>query len=181
MIKKWETIQRQPGEDYRIFRAEWIKRKHPDWNKTGNFVVLNSPRWVNIIPITKDNEVVLIEQYRHGIDDITLEVPGGLVEQNEMPQVAAERECLEETGFRGSGSAQLLAEILPNPAFMTNKCWSFVWFDCEQADEQHLDGNEDIRVLTVPMNEIKKLIENNKINHSLVLNAFFFYFLKYGV
>ena len=180
MIKKWETIERRQAEDYRIFRAEWIKRKHPDWSKTGNFVVLDSPKWVNIIPITKDNKVVLIEQYRHGIDDITLEVPGGLVEEGEDPIQAAERECIEETGFRGKNCAILLGENLPNPAFLTNKCWSYVWFDCEENDIQHLDGNEDIQVVLLPLVEVRNYIEDKRINHSLVLNAFFFYFLKYG-
>lgn len=180
MIKKWETIKRSPGADYRIFKAEWVERKHPDREKTGDFVVLDSPRWVNIIPITKNKEVVLIEQYRHGVDEITLEVPGGLVETGELPLEAAMRECTEETGYSAREDAVLLGENQPNPAFLTNKCWSYLWQDCEKIKEQKLDGHEDINVLTVPLSEIESCIQSGKIQHSLVLTAFFFFFLKYG-
>ena len=181
MIKKWETLQRSEGADYRIFKSEWIKRKHPDRNNPGNFVVLDSPRWVNIIPVTKDKNVILIEQYRHGVDEITLEVPGGLVEKGELPRDAAERECFEETGFQGIGHAELLGENQPNPAFLTNKCWSYIWHDCEEKATQQLDGHEDIEVIQIPLTEVRDYIEKGKIQHSLVLTAFFFYFLKYGL
>lgn len=149
-------------------------------NKESDFIVLDSAEWVNIIPVTKDNKVVLIEQYRHGIDGITLEVPGGLVENNEDPLTAAERECAEETGFVGSGKAILLGETLPNPAFLNNKCHSYIWFDCAKLKSQSLDRHEDIEVVEVPFDGIKEYIQSGKINHSLVLNAFFFYYMRYG-
>ncbi|MFC2131829.1 NUDIX hydrolase, partial [Bacteroidota bacterium] len=116
MIKKWETISERKIDNFKIFSLSWIKRRHPDWNKESEFVVLKSPKWVNIIPITKDGNVILIEQYRHGTDEITLEVPGGLVEEGEDPRDAGERECGEETGFAGEGQALLLGENIPNPA-----------------------------------------------------------------
>ena len=180
MISKWETINKKHIQNLKIFDVSILRRRHPEWNREGDFVVLNSPRWVNIIPITKDGNVVLIEQYRHGIDDLTLEVPGGLVEPNEEPMEAAERECREETGFSSEIHATLLGEILPNPAFLDNKCYSYVWLDCELKYSQHLDGSEEISVIEYPLSDIKNLILNNKIQHSLVLTAFFFYFLKYN-
>jgi 8-oxo-dGTP pyrophosphatase MutT (NUDIX family) len=181
MIKKWETVSSKDGGDFKIFKAQWLKRRHPDWKKEGDFVVLNSLPWVNIIPLTPDNNVLLIEQYRHGIDNITLEVPGGLVEQNEDPGNAGERECLEETGYAGQGKSEYLGETLPNPAFLNNICYSFLWKNCTKIKEQSLDKHEDIRVIEVPLAEIKDYIISGKINHSLVLDAFFFYFLKFGL
>jgi len=178
MIKKWETLSEREVDNFKIFNLSWIKRRHPDSKKESEFVVLKSPQWVNIIPITIDGNVVLIEQYRHGSDEITLEVPGGLVEKGEDSRLAAERECLEETGFAGRDSAILLGENIPNPAFLTNTCNSFVWFGCEQVAKQKLDRHEDIRVIEAPLSEIKNMILKGQIKHSLVLTAFFFYFLQ---
>lgn len=179
-IKKWLTIDKKFIGNFRIFELFEIERKHPGREKSGKFVVLDSPRWVNIIPVTKDNKVVFIEQYRHGIDDITLEVPGGLVESAEEPVMAAARECTEETGYVGEGMPVLIGENIPNPAFLTNKCWSYAWFGCEKTKEQKLDGHEDIRVMEIPFDDVKSMIMKGDIQHSLVLTAFFFYFLKYG-
>jgi len=96
------------------------------------------------------------------------------------PREAGERECREETGFAGEGQALLLGENIPNPAFLTNRCWSYVWFNCKKVSDQQLDGHEDIRVIEVSMKEIKQMILDKKIQHSLVLTAFFFYFLQYS-
>ena len=89
MIQKWETISKRKVDNFKIFNLEWVKRRHKEWNKESEFVVLDSPEWVNIIPVTKNGTIVLIEQYRHGIDEITIEVPGGLVEPGEEPRIAA--------------------------------------------------------------------------------------------
>lgn len=180
MIKKWETIDRQKVDNFKIFDLEWVTRKHPDWNKQSKFVVLQSASWVNLIPITKEGNVLLIEQYRHGTDEVTLEIPGGLIEKDEEPRIAGERECFEETGFKGKGYAKLLGTNIPNPAFINNKCYSYVWNECEKYGHQQLDGHEDIAVVEVPLKNIRKMILEGKIQHSLVLNAFFFYFLEYS-
>lgn len=180
MVKRWQTVETRKSSDLKIFRVNWLKRQNKEIGKTGDFVVLDSPRWVNIIPITKNNDVVLVRQYRHGIDEITLEVPGGLVDNNEEPIDAAERECLEETGYKSSGRAILIGENHPNPAFLNNTCYSYVWFDCQLTAKQKLDGNEDIDILLVPLKEIPQMILNKEIKHSLVLTAFFFYSLKFG-
>jgi 8-oxo-dGTP pyrophosphatase MutT (NUDIX family) len=181
MLHKWETISKKEVQNLKIFRMNIVRRRHPVWNHESDFVVLDNPKWINIIPVTKDLKVICVEQYRHGIDDITLEVPGGLVEPDEDPLVAAERECLEETGFGGEGHAVLLGENQPNPAFLDNICYSYVWFGCERKSEQKLDGNEDINIVEVPLADIKDFIMTGKIKHSLVITAFFFYYMKYGI
>ncbi|MBI5325832.1 MAG: NUDIX hydrolase [Ignavibacteriae bacterium] len=180
-IKKWDTINKREIDNFKIFDLSWVRRKHPDNGKEGEFVVLNSAEWVNIIPVTQDKKIVLIEQYRQGTDELTIEVPGGLVEAGEEPRDAGERECREETGYEGNGKSLLLGVNTPNPAFLNNKCYSYVWFGCELKYEQKLDRHEDIRVIEVPADDIKVMILEGKIRHSLVLTAFFFYTLKYGL
>ena len=181
MVEKWETIDDTFIANHRIFNVHKVRRRHRVWNKESDFVVLDSPPWVNIIPVTPDNRIVLIEQYRHGIDDITLEIPGGLVETGEVPRVAGERECLEETGYSGNGEALLLGENQPNPAFLNNICYSYIWFGCKKIKDQKLDGNEDINTIEIPAEVLKNYILSGKIRHSLVLTAFYFYSLKYGL
>ncbi|MFM7774516.1 MAG: NUDIX hydrolase [Candidatus Kapaibacterium sp.] len=142
------------------------------------FVVVHPHAWVNILPITKDDHVVLIHQYRHGIDGVTLEIPGGMVEPGEDPCEAGMRECSEETGFESRLRAELLGVVQPNPAFLSNECFSYVWRDCSAERMQRLDRNEDIAVETVAMERIPELIRSGRIAHSLVLNAFMLFWMK---
>ncbi len=181
MIKKWETISSEHLVNLKIFNALKKTRLHPSDGRKDDFVVLESSDWVNVIPVTKENKIVMIEQYRHGSDTVTLEIPGGLIEKNEEPRLAAERECIEETGYKGENSAILTGISLPNPAFLNNRCHSYVWFDCEKKFEQNLDLNEDINVLELSVEQIKEFIDNGRINHSVILTAFLYYFRKYNV
>ncbi len=180
MIPNWETIAKKQLLDLKIFKAEMVTRKHSQSGKTGDFVVLNSSNWANIIPITNDGKILLIEQFRQGTNSVTLEIPGGLIEINEEPIEAAHRECIEETGYSSDKELELLGISLPNPAFLNNKCFTFAWFDVEKRYLQNFDENEEIIVIPTPTKEIKHLIESGKINHSIITTAFFYFFLKYG-
>jgi 8-oxo-dGTP pyrophosphatase MutT (NUDIX family) len=180
MIKSWITIDDKKIDNCKFFDIHRVKRKSRDTGREGTFVYLDSTSWVNIIPITKEGNIVLIKQYRHGTDDITIEIPGGLVEANELPRLAGERECNEETGYFSKKNAKFLGKTLPNPAFLNNICYSYVWYDVELKYNQQLDRHEEIVVFERTFDEVKEMINNGKINHSLVLNAFFYYFLKNG-
>jgi len=182
MIEHWTTSRSTKIGDYKIFSLFELERNHPTMTeKRGEFYTLETSSWVNIIPITRENTVVLVQQYRHGIDRVTLEVPGGLVESGENPLLAGMRECLEETGYAAGEPAQFLGETLPNPAFLNNSCFCYVWFDCEKISKQALDGNEDIHVLEVPIANIPGMILSGEIQHSLVLSAFMYYWLRFGM
>ena len=180
MIKNWITIDDEKVDNCKIFDLHRVKRKSLDSGREGTFVYLDSSSWVNIIPITKSGNIVLIKQYRHGIDDMTIEIPGGLVERGELPLLAGQRECTEETGYYSDETADFIGSTLPNPAFLNNVCYSFVWRNVELKYTQNLDTHEEIVVFEKSMDEVKDLIKKGKINHSLVLNAFFYYFLKNG-
>ncbi len=174
----WETDKTEFAFDLKIFKANWVVRRNPKTGKSAKFVVLDSKNWVNIIPITNDRKVVMIEQYRHGIDRITLEVPGGLIDESEKPEEAAIRECVEETGFFSENKPIPIGMNHPNPAFLNNSCFSYVWYDVEKKFEPCFDPNEDIVVKLVPIENVLNLIRTGEITHSIVLNAFFFLFLK---
>lgn len=177
-LARWDTLECAQLADLRIFSAERVRRKHPRRDAVGEFYVLDSPEWVNIIPVTSEGNIVMIRQYRHGTDSITLEVPGGLVEHGEDPKTAGMRECAEETGYTAAHDAELLGVNQPNPAFMNNTCHSYLWLDCALSGEQQFDEFEDIEVVLVPLRQIPRLIQTGVIQHSLVLTAFFFWFLR---
>ena len=180
-LPKWETKNKEFIHDFKIFDGYVKTSYHPVWNKESKYALLDSPDWVNICPITKNNEIVLVKQFRHGVDEFTLEIPGGLKEKGEDPRRAAERECLEETGFSAPEDAVYIGKTYPNPAFLNNTCYSYLWTDCEQTREQALEGNEEIEVVKLPVSKLKEYIDDFKIQNSLVLNGIFFFLMKKGL
>lgn len=178
MIKKWLTIEDRFILDLKIFDLHKVVRKSQNDSRQGSFIYLKTKNWVNVIPITNAGNIVLIKQYRHGTNSVTIEIPGGLVDEDEEPIDAAKRECIEETGYSSSEKPELLAVVSPNPAFLTNNCYCFAWHNVECTLEQKLDPNEEIYYFESSIDEVKDMINRGEINHSLVLNAFFYFFNK---
>lgn len=175
MIKKWELIDSRIDKNYRVFHIETKKARSPRTNKIGTFYTIGTEDWVNVIPLTDKKEVVMIEQYRHGSDEVTLEIPGGLVEER-CSEKAALRELLEETGYTGNKVTHLGATN-PNPAIFGNLCHTYLVENVQQISEVNLDADEDIEVTLVPLIKIPSLIKEGAITHALVIVAFQFYFL----
>ncbi len=145
-------------------------------NKAHPFYVIHSNDWVNTIPITPDGHIILVKQYRIGIDKYSIEIPGGVIEDNESPINAAIRETKEETGYEGSKVIEIGC-VIPNPAIQNNKCHTFLIVDAKKTSNQNLDHTEEIEVLSLPLNDVLNMIKTGKINHSLVVAAFNFYHL----
>lgn len=134
------------------------------------FYIINAPEWVNVIALTSQNEIVLVEQYRAGIDESTLEIPGGMADENELPPDVAKRELLEETGFRSQNWVSL-GKVSSNPAIMSNYTHVFLARDCIKTDPQQTDATEDIAIHTLPLAEFFNLIRNGTLHHALVVAA----------
>jgi len=174
MIKEWELIASKVDKDYKVFKIRTVHAVSPRTNHTGEFYTIETNDWVNIIPVTEDQEIVMIKQYRHGSKEVTLEIPGGLVD-DEHHQEAALRELLEETGYAGE-NVRYLGAVNPNPAIFNNLCHTYVVENVRKVSGKSLDPNEDIDVIHIPVSEIPSLIEKGMINHALVVVAFHFYF-----
>jgi 8-oxo-dGTP pyrophosphatase MutT (NUDIX family) len=120
----------------------------------------------------------MVRQYRHGTRSITLEIPGGLVEHMDTPEETAIKELREETGYKASEMIPL-GSVHPNPAIQNNQCYTFLAKNVFLAGEQQQDEKEDIEVLLRPLSEIPRLIREGEITHSLVLAAFYRFYMEY--
>lgn len=170
-VEVWKRIESKKIADCRVFtvREDFCERAGDRQN--ASFFVVENPDWVNVIALTRRQKVVLIEQFRHGIEEITLEIPGGMIDENESPEKTAQRELTEETGY-SSDNFVLLGKSHPNPAINNNTIFHFLALDCEKTAETNFDEHESIVTKLFPLTEIEKLIKEEKITHSLVIAAF---------
>ncbi len=180
-IKKgnWDVLSESTYEDFKIFSLKKSRRVNPRTNATIDFVRIDGLDWSNVIPITSDNQVVLIRQYRHGSDEFTLEIPGGCVEAGEDPALSALRELEEETGY-SSQSIEYLGKIRPNPALLSNYCHLYVARGVTIKGKQQLDDGEDIQVVLKPLDEVFAMVRRGEIAHAMVVSAFGLFALSRG-
>jgi ADP-ribose pyrophosphatase len=178
-IQRWTTIETEI-----VYRTPILdlhrRRSTHEHRGARDFFVLDAPDWVNIIPLTSKREVVMIRQWRHGIADFTLEIPGGMVDADDpSPKHAARREMREETGY-DSGRIAALGRVHPNPAIQPNVCHSFLARDVRLTSTPKFDSAEETEVELVPLSRIKPLIVSGRIMHALTIAAFsFFQIYKY--
>ena len=134
--------------------------------------VLDAPSWVNIIPLTDDGRIVFIRQWRHGISDLTLEIPGGMVDPGETPKAAARREMREECGY-DSKRIVALGRVHPNPAIQPNWCYTFLALDARpSSNNPEPEPDEETEVVMVAEKQVGDLIVSEKITHALVIAGF---------
>jgi len=176
--KSWPLISSRLDRSFRIFNLRMDRSVSPRTGAEHDFIVLECTPWVNVIALNDREEVILIRQYRHGTREVTLEIPGGLVDAGEEPSAAAKRELLEETGYQGKEWVDL-GYIHPNPAIQDNRCHTFLALGAKPASVQSLDEKEDIAVVLKPLAEIPRLIQEGGITHALVICAFWRFFMEY--
>ena len=177
MIKPWPCIRSQSERSYRVFSIRTDTAISPRTGIEHEFYIIESRDWVNIIPLTDDHQVVMIRQYRHGSRQVTLEIPGGLLDPGDTPKKAAARELLEETGYQAKKWTKI-GVINPNPAIFNNRCHTFLAQDIKKISAATPDQTEDIEVVLVPLSKIPELIRKGEIDHAIVISAFYWYSLK---
>jgi ADP-ribose pyrophosphatase len=174
LADRWNRIHSKTIGTFRIFSIREDRYQLPRNHLEVPFYILESNDWVNVIPLTENGEVVLIRQFRFGIEEVTLEIPGGIVDPGYTPLEAGQKELLEETGYFSS-QWEYLGVVHPNPAFLNNRCHSFLARDVKKVAEITPEESEELEVLQVPYGEIKRLIRQGIISHSLVICAFHLY------
>ena len=169
-IEPWVTTKESVEYTTKIFKV--LKREMciKSENHHASFSILEAPDWINVIALTSEQEIVLVEQYRYGTEVPTLELPGGVCDPGETPLITSKRELLEETGF-SSDEWVYLGKVSSNPAMLTNHTHTYLAKGCIKTHDQKLDGNERINVHVIPFEEFLDHVRNGEIDHSLVVAA----------
>lgn len=166
-IKPWKVLETSYFRPrFRIDKVELAN------GNSFNATIFEFRAWANIMALTKEGQVVLIQQYRHGIREVLWEFPGGVIEDGEEPVEGAKRELLEETGYQASRMIEI-ARLYPNPALQTNTLYGFLALDAERVREQSLDAGEEIEVQLVPLEELVEKARHGDFPHALMTAVLF--------
>jgi len=170
MQKQWKILRSVAKESLRLFEARYNYLINPRNGKEVEVVVLSGNDAVNVMAITTENKVVMIRQYRFGINDYTIEIPGGLVDEGEDALLAAQRELREETGYSGK-DWQYLGKIAQNPVFQDAYIHHYLVTEAEKTHPTEFDEAEDIELVEMNLEEVQKGLEICAFQHPHTVSA----------
>lgn len=168
--RKWKTLASETLTESRVFRMRADRCELPDGRVMPRYFVIEFPDWVNVVPVTDDGQIILVEQYRHASGRVHLEIPGGSTDpgkEPEDPAKAAARELLEETGY-APRELKFAAAHFPNPALLNNRMHTYVALGCRKVAEPSLDPFEDLKTVLMPINQAVEWALSGRIDHSIV-------------
>ncbi len=175
---KWKTL----SSEY-LFKDTWLtarkdKCERPDGKIIDPYYVMEYPEWVTAVAITKENKILLVKQYRHAADEVSIEIPGGCVDSTDNTfEDAIRRELLEETGYSFE-TVHSLGRTSANPSTNSNWMHMFIAMGGHKIQEQDLDPNEQIEILEFSFEELMQLVEEKRIIQAMHVTTIF-YALRY--
>ena len=165
-VSPWTVLSSEDLLDCRIFRIERTFARSPVDRTVHDFFRIRSADWSHVVPVTADDDVVMVRQYRHGSGEMSLEVPAGIIEPGEEPARAAARECLEETGY-ATGELRPLGVLCPNPAVFANRLHTFAAYGVQRVAEIRQTATEHTAVELVPIARLRALLTDGRIDNAL--------------
>ncbi len=175
--KKWKRLSSEVGPDLKLFRARWDDMQNPRNEKSQKMIVLQSKDAVNVVAVSPQKTIIFVRQYRFGIGDFTLELPGGLLNHDEALEPAAKRELREETGYV-SEEWKELGKIASNPVFMDSYIYHFLADNAQAKFDLALDDGEDVEIVEIPVEKVKKMLHTGDFLHPHTVNALVLFFAQ---
>lgn len=170
-IEPWKILSSQELCKTKFFRLREDKCEMPNKNIVPHYYVIEWKPWCNVVAIDSMGDMILIEQYRHAASKVCIEIPGGQIDHG-SPIDAVKRELLEETGYT-SDDITHVGTHYPNPAMLNNQLHTFVAKNCRKISDLKLDEFEDIKVFTLSVKSAYALVEEGKIDHSLIIASMY--------
>lgn len=171
-IQKWTTLSSKMIFEHRWYRLRQDSVSLPNGEVIDDFFVSERPDIATVLPITEDGQVVFVRQYRHGIGEILLELPGGTFEVGEEPLAVAQRELAEETGYTAEEWTEI-ATFYNSPVKQNNLIHLFKAQNACLTQPQQLDATEQIEVVTKPIADIAPLIASGELCVTGTLTALY--------
>ncbi|HEX8549563.1 MAG TPA: NUDIX hydrolase [Cytophagaceae bacterium] len=180
-LKPWKLIQSNFPFIHKWYRLRKDIVELPNGRIVDDYFVSERPDVVLVFPITVDGDVIFVRQYKHGASAILVELPGGTFDRDtETAESAAQRELMEETGYSYS-SLEKIAVLVDNPTKDTNKIHVYIARGVSKTDEQSLDENEEIEILSFHYSTLEDRILNGEIQVSGTVAAIFISLKKYAL
>ncbi len=176
-VSIWPFLREEKVLDTPIFEIKEGFYRSPKDGREKAFILMNSPDWVQVLPITDQGQAVLVRQFRHGSKSLSLELPGGVIEPGQSPLEAGQRELREETGYTAEKWRQM-AVFRPNPAVNTNHAYFFAAEGARLTASTEFDENEDLELVLVDLNELPEMVLRGDIDHAIMSAAILFYFMS---
>lgn len=174
-IEKWKKLSSKylVKERWATLRVDTCQL--PNGMVKDDYYVLEYPNWANAVAVTCEGKILMVRQYRFAAEIVSLEVPGGVIDEGEDAETAIKRELREETGYTFD-TCELIATLYPNPATSTNRTYTYLLTGGIKTHDQHLDEHEILNVEAYSIDEIKQQLADNKIDQALHVAA-----LHYGL
>lgn len=175
----WEHIKSEAGPSLGLLKTRYDHLKNPRNQKNVRVLVIEGLDAVNVLAFTKDEKIVMVKQLRFGTGDMSVEFPGGLMDEGETQLDGAKRELREETGYTGE-NWEYLGSVASQPVFMNNYIHHYVVTDAELTHPKELDDEEDIEIIEMTIEETVDMLRNGEFIHPHVISILTRFLLQKG-